>query len=94
MNLSRHARETYAVEVTLDPVAAGEWEASFDAGTTWLSGSDLGDGSTGWLVAGTDNDGTGAAFQFGAGQLSVTPLLRLDAGAEQIVVRGPSIDLD
>jgi hypothetical protein len=92
MRLNRFGREVYAVEVTLDPTASGTWEASFDGGTTWVAGTDQNNGSFGWLVAGPSNDGTGAVFQF-ATQLSVTPLLRLTVGDEEIVVTGPSIDL-
>lgn len=92
MRLNRYGREVYAVAVTLNPTASGTWEASFDGGTTWTAGTDQGNGSFGWLVAGPSNDGTGAVFKFSA-QLSVSPLLRLVVGSEEIVVTGPSIDL-
>lgn len=95
MRLNSFGREVYAVQVTLDPTASGTWEASFDGGATWLAGTLQTDQvSYGWLVAGPDNDGTGAVYQFAPGTLAVTPMLRLTVGAEQIVLDGPSIEID
>ena len=95
MRLHPLGREVYAVQVTLDPSASGTWQASFDGGTTWLDGTLQTDGvSFGWLVAGPLNDGIGAVFQFAPGQLAVTPVLRLQVGAEDIVLNGPSIEID
>lgn len=95
MRLNSHGREVYRQSVTLDPVATGTWEASFDDGATWVAGTDLGDGSFGWLVAGFDNDGAdNPVYQFPAGLLTITPLLRLVTGQEEIVVDGTSIDID
>jgi hypothetical protein len=93
MRLSQFGRQVYAVAVTLTPAATGTWTASFDGGATWEEGVDQQDGSYGWLVAGASNTGGTPVFQFGANSNTVTPLLRLDTGQEQIVVRGPDINI-
>lgn len=67
MNIDRHAREWYAISVvTLPPVPATSWQASFDDEVTWASGTDVtgydDDGTqvtgVGWLLAGPDYDET------------------------------------
>lgn len=93
MRLSQFGREVYAVAVTLSPAASGTWTASFDGGATWIDGVDQTDGSYGWLVAGANNAGGSPVFQFGANSRTITPLLRLDTGQEQIVVHGPDINI-
>lgn len=94
MNLSQLGREVYSVEVTLNPTATGTWQASFDGGTNWIDGTDLGNGSFGWLVRGYANDDPGnlAVWAFpDATTRQVTPALRLVTGDEEIVVAGPPI---
>lgn len=96
MNINVHGREVYSVEVVLAPAATGTWEASFDGGTTWVAGTDLGNGSFGWLVAGALNEDTDNAAVFrmpdpATGVLRVNPQLRLVTGEEEIVVSGPVI---
>lgn len=91
MRLSKFGREVYSVTITTNPVATGVWEASFDGGTTWLTGTDEGNDSWGWLLAGPENTGGTPAFAVTAGQTDIVPLLRLTVGEEQIVERGPEI---
>lgn len=53
MDLSRHGREDYTLEITTDPVTAPtDWEASFDGGRTWHTAVEDDDGFSAWLVAG------------------------------------------
>ena len=52
MILHRHAREFYTLTITTDPPITGGWEASFDAGQTWVPGEPAG-ASWRWLLAGT-----------------------------------------
>lgn len=91
MDLSPFGREVYTVGITLDPTATGTWDASFDGGTTWLPGTDLGNGEWGWLVAGPDNTGGSPVWTAAAGQSVASPLLRLVVGQEEIVTHGPAI---
>lgn len=95
MRLHPAGREVYAAEVTTDPPATGVWNASFDGGVTWIVGTDLNDGSFGWLVRGPENSDPDnlAVFAVPADTLTLRPLLRLQAGDEDIVIDGPSIDI-
>jgi hypothetical protein len=53
MRLPRRGRELYAVDIVTTPATlVTQWEASFDGGSTWVSPMTLGDGRTGWLLAG------------------------------------------
>lgn len=96
MRIHRLGRKLYAALVTLDPPATGTWQASFDGGTTWINGTARSDGSFEWLVKGPDNNDTGhpAVFAIPANTKSVSVLLRLQPGSEDIIVHGPTIDVD
>lgn len=88
MDLSRFAREYYELTLTTDPVSApADWEASFDAGQTWVDATNVG-GKSAWLVAGRAADDTGAVAVL---RHSVTPLVRLTAAPEIVVRDAPDI---
>lgn len=90
MRLRPNAREWYALELATEPAVTG-WEASFDAGVTWVASTAVGtDGYFRWLVAGPDADpGTAIVLPVGTTQ----PLVRAVENPE-IVVRGaPQIDV-
>jgi hypothetical protein len=66
VELHREGREYYKLKITTIPaLAAGAWEASFDAGTTWPVASVISDVTgdySAWLVAGEDAEpGTAVA---------------------------------
>ena len=89
MQLSRHAREFYAVTLTTDPPVTA-WEASFDGGATWAAGSRVGvTDEYRWLVAGN-------AAAVGAAVAVLAPgthpvLTRTTSGVEIVVRNIPSI---
>jgi hypothetical protein len=93
MRLNPNGREVYSVEPTLSPTATGTWEASFDGGSTWINGTDLSNGSWGWLLAGPDATVGSAVYTVPAGVTTITPLLRLTTGQEEIVDYGPVIEV-
>lgn len=93
MRLSKFGREVYDVAITLSPSATGTWEASFDSGVTWVTGTDLGSGSWGWLLAGKEATVGSAVYQMTVDTGTLVPLLRLTTGQEEIVDFGPEIDL-
>lgn len=102
MLLKRSAREFYHVALTAtteagDPVAADDWEASFDGGTTWFPAEahthDDGDGDvtySSWLVAGPDVAQGGAVAVITG---SLVPQMRLNDNPESVVRDGPRISL-
>lgn len=53
MKLNRDERDYYVQEITVEPPLGGTWQASFDAGETWLDGTETDQGWA-WLVAGPD----------------------------------------
>lgn len=93
MRLNRLAREVYTVNLVLSPPVTGTWEATFDGGSNWIAGTDLGSDNWGWLVAGPDNTGGSPVHQFTAGETTIVPLLRITSGNEEIVVSGPYIEV-
>lgn len=93
MNLSRLGREYFRITVATDPAVTG-WEASFDGGVTWTSGTPITgvDGGFQWLVQGPDVDPTDATALTLSG--SVAPLLRAVDNPEVLVRDAPRIWLD
>lgn len=110
MLLNRHARENYAIQIATtttegDPIAAADWEASFDGGTTYMPANVLtlaapwtdtdgvthepGDLSE-WLVAGPDAEVGSAVAVITA---STDPLVRAIDNPEIIVREAPQIYL-
>lgn len=85
MNISRHGREHYDINITTTPPITA-WEASFDQGATWVTGTALTGEDVGWfrwLIAGPDADpGTAIVLPLG----SCTPLGR-GIDTPEIVVR-------
>lgn len=93
MNLSRYGREHYDVKpVTEPPIAA--WEASFDGGATWVSGTALSGADAGWfrwLLAGPAADqGTATVLAVG----KTEPLARGVDDTEIVVRDLPPIYVD
>lgn len=88
MNLNRHGREYYQLEITTDPVTAPTaWEGSFDGGGTWIAALSV-SGRAAWLVEGA------AAPPPVQGQVvvdTVQPLVRLTDNPEVIVRDAPRI---
>ena len=86
MRLSRQGVEFLRLQLTTAPVVTGTWEASFDSGTTWVTGvTDTVDTTvTEWLVAGPSAIAPDAT----ATVLTATtyPLVRL-RHAPEVVVR-------
>jgi hypothetical protein len=91
MNLSRHAREYYQLEIVTEPDVPGGWEASFDQGETWVNGSaaTVGGGVPviRWLLAGPEADLTNAVPIVG----DITPLVRAVDVPELLVRKAPPI---
>lgn len=94
MKLHREERDYYIVTIAVDPPLAGTWEASFDAGETWIGGTPTGD-SWAWLVAGPDFVATEVGMTDEGTQLtsSVRPLVRLKDDPVLDVQYGPSISV-
>jgi hypothetical protein len=74
-------RDYYTVEISVDPPLVGSWEASFDGGVTWVTGTLLAGGWS-WLVAGPDFDAAAVGMDPADTQATiqkpgVTPILRL-----------------
>lgn len=96
MRLNRAERDWYSVSITTTPTLAGTWQASFDAGTTWLDGT-ASDGTWAWLIAGPDFDATAVGMDAADTQATVTrslrPLLRIADAPVLDVETGPTITL-
>lgn len=90
MKLHPTAVEYYALEITVDQpdVAASEWQASFDGGTTWSTAVDV-DGRSGWLLAGPEVASPGGAIVMPAG--TTYPVVRLVDSPELVVRDAPAI---
>lgn len=98
MRLDRHARENYELQIATtasdgDPIAAGEWEASFDGGENFVAATvithDTEDWSA-WLLAGPDAEvGTSVAVL----SRSMRPLVRAVDNPEIIVRDAPRVVL-
>lgn len=93
MELSRHGRELYKLEITTTPVVAS-WEASFDGGETWVAGTaatlESGTPVVQWLVAGP-LAALGAAVAVIASDL--IPKVRALSNPEIVVRNAPAITL-
>ena len=97
MNLHRSERDYYVVDLVTDPVLAGDWEASFDGGATWATGT-LGLTGWTWLVAGPQYDAAAVGQSAGDTDGTVktspcTPLLRIKDNPVTAIQHGPVIEL-
>lgn len=99
MQLNRHGREYYELQITTttssgDPIPADGWEASFDNGVTWVAATvvthDTTDWSA-WLVAGPNAE-VGAAVAVITE--SLIPLVRTTDNPEIVVDYAPKILLE
>lgn len=96
MKLQKRERDYYVVEIETIPALAGVWEASFDNGTAWATGSDTVDGWA-WLVAGPLYVAGDVGQNPAATQATITaytkPLLRIKDDPILDVEYGPEIFL-
>lgn len=91
MILDRHAREFYTLAITTTP-AVSSWDASFDGGTSWVTGSaGTVDGVpvVQWLLAGPAAPAGAPAGTTVAA--TVNPLIRATAAPETVVRKAPPV---
>lgn len=98
MQLFRGERDWYVLDITTVPAIEGDWEASFDGGTTWITGHPT-DDHYAWLLAGPDFDATDVGMSAGDTDAtittrSVTPLLRIKDNPVLNIERAPGIYLE
>lgn len=95
MQLHRSERDYYVVEITTDPPLSGDYEASFDEGATWVTGTLAAEGWS-WLVAGPDfapESSEDSVLTDATLTASVDPLLRIKDDPVVDVAQGPPINL-
>lgn len=91
MRLHRQGREFYVLKIATTPPVSSPWEASFDAGVTWVQGAETPDGWR-WLVRGpecSDDPATPSALI----AHTIGPIVRASDIPELIIREAPSISL-
>ena len=91
MILFKAAREFYSLQLITTPPVAATWEASFDRGVTWVTGTPAtvnGVAVTRWLLAGPS-----AALGTSVAQIAatVTPMVRVQEAPEIIIRDAPQV---
>lgn len=98
MQLFRGERDWYVLDITTVPAIEGDWEASFDGGTTWITGHPTDDDKWAWLLAGPDFDAAAVGMDAGDTDAtitasSVTPQLRIKDNPVLNIEQGQFIHL-
>lgn len=93
MQLYRAERDWYVLSITTVPPVEGDWEASFDGGTTWITGHPT-DDKVAWLLAGPDFDAAAVGMSAGDTDATITktvlPLLRIKDNPILDIEQAPS----
>jgi hypothetical protein len=90
MKLTRIGREYLTVAISTEPEVTG-WEASFDGGTTWTAGEQVG-GDWRWLVAGPDVVQDPVVGQVVVSE-TTTVVLRAIDNPEVLIRKGPRVSI-